>query len=250
MPPDFTEEPAAFLPAVTDADTRAWALAVHRLWAQLCWQARAGHCAASSGHHATALLKGGHTATVLLEEVLMQDQSEHVQMQAMWDTRRRTTSAMPLGSGAAVHSMRTRQQASSINPSRPQLCMQTGQDWGTHRALPRHGPGHSTTSQVQCPAGGGERGVAPGAPQPAATAAWGVVPGARFREVYYWDSLWAVRGLLASGMHATAQARCVQKRLFQPIRSSAASSSVVGDLAARHALRLRARIPLESALFS
>jgi len=50
--------------------------------------------------------------------------------------------------------------------------------------------------------------------------AWGVVPGARFREVYYWDSLWAVRGLLASGMHATAQARCVQKRLFQPIRSS------------------------------
>ncbi len=173
MPPDFTEEPAAFLPAVTDADTRAWALAVHRLWAQLCWQARAGHCAASSGHHATALLKGGHTATVLLEEVLMQDQSEHVQMQAMWDTRRRTTSAMPLGSGAAVHSMRTRQQASSINPSRPQLCMQTGQDWGTHRALPRHGPGHSTTSQVQCPAGGGERGVAPGAPQPAATAGVG-----------------------------------------------------------------------------
>jgi len=80
--------------------------------------------------------------------------------------------------------------------------------------------------------------------------AWSVVPGARFREVYYWDSLWAVRGLLASGMHATAQARCVQKRLFQPIRSSAASSSVVGDLAARHALRLRARIPLESALFS
>ncbi len=38
--------------------------------------------------------------------------------------------------------------------------------------------------------------------------AWGVVPGARFREVYYWDSLWAVRGLLSSGMRATAQARC------------------------------------------
>jgi hypothetical protein len=41
MPPDFTEEPAAFLPAVTDAGARAWALAVHRLWAQLCWKARA-----------------------------------------------------------------------------------------------------------------------------------------------------------------------------------------------------------------
>ena len=36
--------------------------------------------------------------------------------------------------------------------------------------------------------------------------AWGVIPGARFREVYYWDSLWVVRGLLVSGMRATAQA--------------------------------------------
>jgi neutral trehalase len=31
-----------------------------------------------------------------------------------------------------------------------------------------------------------------------------VVPGDRFRETYYWDSLWVVRGLLASGMAATA----------------------------------------------
>lgn len=31
-----------------------------------------------------------------------------------------------------------------------------------------------------------------------------VVPGARFREGYYWDSLWAVRGLLVSGLHALA----------------------------------------------
>ena len=72
MPPDFTEEPAAFLPAVTDADARAWALAVHRLWAQLCWKARACHCAASSGHHASALFRGGLRATALLEEVLTQ----------------------------------------------------------------------------------------------------------------------------------------------------------------------------------
>ncbi len=31
-----------------------------------------------------------------------------------------------------------------------------------------------------------------------------VVPGDRFRETYYWDSLWVVQGLLVSGMHATA----------------------------------------------
>jgi alpha,alpha-trehalase len=31
-----------------------------------------------------------------------------------------------------------------------------------------------------------------------------VVPGGRFRESYYWDSLWIVRGLLACGMRASA----------------------------------------------
>ena len=31
-----------------------------------------------------------------------------------------------------------------------------------------------------------------------------MVPGDRFRETYYWDSLWVVRGLLVSGMAATA----------------------------------------------
>ena len=36
VPTDFNEEPAVFLPNVSDADTRIWALAVHRLWAQLC----------------------------------------------------------------------------------------------------------------------------------------------------------------------------------------------------------------------
>jgi alpha,alpha-trehalase len=29
--------------------------------------------------------------------------------------------------------------------------------------------------------------------------------GDRFRECYYWDSYWVVRGLLASGMRATAR---------------------------------------------
>ncbi|KAK3228083.1 hypothetical protein Dsin_007945 [Dipteronia sinensis] len=32
-----------------------------------------------------------------------------------------------------------------------------------------------------------------------------VVPGSRFREVYYWDSYWVIRGLLASKMHETAK---------------------------------------------
>lgn len=31
-----------------------------------------------------------------------------------------------------------------------------------------------------------------------------VVPGARFREVYYWDSYWVIKGLLVSGMFDTA----------------------------------------------
>ncbi|RDX83449.1 putative trehalase, partial [Mucuna pruriens] len=33
-----------------------------------------------------------------------------------------------------------------------------------------------------------------------------VIPGSRFREVYYWDSYWVIRGLLASKMHDTATA--------------------------------------------
>ncbi|KAK9840623.1 hypothetical protein WJX81_004876 [Elliptochloris bilobata] len=92
VPPDFAEQPVGFLPALTEADTRAWALAVHRLWSQLCWKEMAD---------------------------------------------------------VAAH------------PER-------------HTLLP--------------------------------LPAWGIIPGARFREVYYWDSLWVVRGLLVSGMHATAQA--------------------------------------------
>ncbi|CDJ68950.1 hypothetical protein, conserved [Eimeria necatrix] len=35
---------------------------------------------------------------------------------------------------------------------------------------------------------------------------WGfIVPGGRFREMYYWDSYWIVRGLLYSGMISTAR---------------------------------------------
>ncbi|CAL0312564.1 unnamed protein product [Lupinus luteus] len=33
-----------------------------------------------------------------------------------------------------------------------------------------------------------------------------VVPGSRFREVYYWDSYWVIRGLLVSKMYNTAKA--------------------------------------------
>ncbi|KAL9271179.1 putative trehalase [Drosera capensis] len=32
-----------------------------------------------------------------------------------------------------------------------------------------------------------------------------VVPGSRFREVYYWDSYWVIRGLLASKLYSTAK---------------------------------------------
>ncbi|XP_012086663.1 trehalase isoform X2 [Jatropha curcas] len=32
-----------------------------------------------------------------------------------------------------------------------------------------------------------------------------IVPGSRFREVYYWDSYWVIRGLLASKMYETAK---------------------------------------------
>ncbi len=33
-----------------------------------------------------------------------------------------------------------------------------------------------------------------------------LIPGDRFREMYYWDSYWVVRGLLVSKMPGTAQA--------------------------------------------
>ncbi|GMN31402.1 hypothetical protein TIFTF001_003245 [Ficus carica] len=33
-----------------------------------------------------------------------------------------------------------------------------------------------------------------------------IIPGSRFREVYYWDSYWVIRGLLASKMYKTAKA--------------------------------------------
>lgn len=39
-----------------------------------------------------------------------------------------------------------------------------------------------------------------------------VVPGARFREVYYWDSYWVVKGLLVSGLCSIAQVRIEDER--------------------------------------
>ena len=32
-----------------------------------------------------------------------------------------------------------------------------------------------------------------------------VVPGARFREVYYWDSYWVIKGLLVSQLNEIAE---------------------------------------------
>lgn len=32
-----------------------------------------------------------------------------------------------------------------------------------------------------------------------------IVPGGRFRELYYWDSYWIIQGLLVSGMTETAK---------------------------------------------
>lgn len=31
-----------------------------------------------------------------------------------------------------------------------------------------------------------------------------IIPGDRFRETYYWDAFWILKGLLASGMHQSA----------------------------------------------
>lgn len=44
-----------------------------------------------------------------------------------------------------------------------------------------------------------------------------VVPGGRFRETYYWDTYWIVRGLLVSGMPGTA--RGVIENLLDDVRS-------------------------------
>jgi len=43
-----------------------------------------------------------------------------------------------------------------------------------------------------------------------------VIPGGRFRETYYWDTYWIVRGLLLSGMNATA--RGVVENLLDSVR--------------------------------
>lgn len=32
-----------------------------------------------------------------------------------------------------------------------------------------------------------------------------IVPGGRFREIYYWDTFWTIQGLLVSGMAETAK---------------------------------------------
>ena len=32
-----------------------------------------------------------------------------------------------------------------------------------------------------------------------------IVPGGRFREIYYWDTFWIIKGLLACGMNETVK---------------------------------------------
>ena len=34
-----------------------------------------------------------------------------------------------------------------------------------------------------------------------------IVPGGRFREMYYWDSYWTIQGLLVSGMTQTTKGK-------------------------------------------
>ena len=35
-----------------------------------------------------------------------------------------------------------------------------------------------------------------------------IVPGGRFREIYYWDSFWIIRGLIQCEMLSTAKGKC------------------------------------------
>lgn len=59
-----------------------------------------------------------------------------------------------------------------------------------------------------------------------------VVPGERFREIYYWDSYWVVKGLLVSQMGETATVRVPGSspgRTFEPVVTSP-SLLVIADL--------------------
>jgi alpha,alpha-trehalase len=76
------------------------------------------------------------------------------------------------------------------------------------------------------------------------TGGWSVVPGERFRESYYWDSYWTLRGLLASRMPLTAAA--VVRTLCE-LAGKAGSSGGMNDLVpngARTYYRGRSQPPL------
>ena len=113
-----------------------------------------------------------------------------------------------LASESAIHSMRTRQQASSI--------ILEDHSCACRRARNGAPTAHCSDAALVTallPNSCARQEAASVAPRPERHSllplpAWGIVPGARFREVYYWDSLWVVRGLLASAMRATAQACC------------------------------------------
>ncbi len=42
-----------------------------------------------------------------------------------------------------------------------------------------------------------------------------IIPGGRFREIYYWDSYWIVQGLLISQMNHTVRSKYFSKSLNQ-----------------------------------
>ena len=44
-----------------------------------------------------------------------------------------------------------------------------------------------------------------------------IVPGGRFREIYYWDSFWIIRGLIQCEMLSTAKGKCQLSSLIFPV---------------------------------
>ncbi len=58
-----------------------------------------------------------------------------------------------------------------------------------------------------------------------------VVPGARFREVYYWDSLWVIKGLLVSRLNSIAEVRVARQRPLQLWRAVAFLASLKANSA-------------------
>jgi hypothetical protein len=54
--------------------------------------------------------------------------------------------------------------------------------------------------------------------------------GDRFRETYYWDSYWVLRGLLVSGMTKTAAFKTVLRHLLAKTYLSATKLNLTADV--------------------